>query len=86
MNPSHKHVGPKGPGQIKNDITISDYIERKQNSFDRYPYMKHSTAEPQETVKKLSFDEWWDLHGDKFPFAYPKASAQLLWDQAQKNV
>ena len=88
MNPSYKHVGPNGPGQIKNHITISDYIERKQNSFDRYPYLKHSTAEPisETPKKKLTFDEWWDMHGDKFPLAYPKASANLLWNAAQENA
>ena len=36
--PPHKHVGDAGkPGQIV-------------NSFDRYPYLKHSTAEPDHTL------------------------------------
>ena len=43
--PAHKVVGDVGkPGQL---------------SFDRYPYLKHSTAEPQiNTPKKLTFEEW----------------------------
>lgn len=59
-------------GQVvrKEDISLNDYIERKEQAYK----------------KKLTFDEWWDMHGDKFPLAYPKASANLLWNAAQENV
>lgn len=95
MNPAHKHVGPNGPGQIKNDITLSDYIERKQNSFDRYPYMKHSTAEPisETPKKKLTFDEWWNekvyddnIRGYHWGQVISKESAYVLWKAAQQNA
>ena len=92
MKPTHKHVGPNGPGQIKNDVTISDYIERKQNSFDRYPYMKHSTAEPiSETPKKLSFDEWWNEvvytgRRRRHEFNASEEAARLIWKAAQQNA
>ena len=89
--PAHKQIGSISPGQIKNDITLSDYIERKQNSFNRYPYMKHSTAEPilETPKKKLTFEEWWKkqmpMYEDK-PFEYMVDAAEAAWKAAQENV
>ena len=84
--PAHKQTDPnKAPGTC---------------SFDRYPYMKHSTAKtpeieqylPQyiarkqaETPKKLTFDEWLRQSS----FVEPDAGTYLwlkdCWKAAQEN-
>ena len=49
--PAHKETDPMHtPGQIKNDITLADYIERKT---------KHDAFEQVAQEKKLTFDEYY---------------------------
>jgi len=75
MKPAHKHVGPNGPGQIINDITLGDYLERKY---------------PEETKKKLTFDEWWDSGRLSKDNPHKPISAEWWalegWKAAQENV
>lgn len=91
----NQHVGPTSPGQIKNDITNS---ERKQNSFDRYPYMKHSTAEPlsEKPKKKLTFEEWAVSKGYGYwvslntfgwnSLYFNEEDVRSIWKAAQENA
>ena len=62
---------------------------RDTASFDRYPYMKHSTANPDEMLpakrKKLTFHQWYEKNWDwNRPIYYE--DLQDLWDAAQENV
>lgn len=46
--PFHKQTDPaKQAGQVKNDITLGDYLENKY---------------PEEMKKKMTFDEWWNIN------------------------
>lgn len=48
--PFHKQTDPaKQAGQIKNEVTLGDYLEKKY---------------PEEMKKKLTFDEWWHQNND----------------------
>lgn len=38
-------------------------MSNSKDSFDRYPYLKHSTAEPPKV--KLTFEEWYVVSGWK---------------------
>ena len=69
--PAHKVMGDAGkPGQL---------------SFDRYPYLKHSTAEPQiNTPKRLTFEEWWEDAQHWVPFEEHPEKA--IWKAAQENA
>lgn len=58
------------PGQIRNDITLGDYVARKQE------YMR-------EEAKKLSFEEWYKQRLIDFNGEHP--SAQIVWEAAQRN-
>lgn len=49
----HKSMcGNIGPASVKQDVTLKDYIERKQ--YDEN--------------KKLTFEEWWEQECDNIPF------------------
>lgn len=85
--PAHKQTDPaKAPGTC---------------SFDRYPYMKHSTAKTPEveqylhqyiarkqaeTPKKLTFDEWQNsINWEKLCEDGYAAVAEEAWKAAQEN-
>lgn len=52
--PAHKQDDPrKMPGQIKNDVTLGDYIERKSKSMEKRLEIQK---------KKLTFEEWLTLY------------------------
>ena len=75
--PAHKQTDPdKKPGQIKNDVVLSDYIER---------VLKEETP-----VKKLTFEKWWNTIDWQCPdwrcCAIEKREAFLIWKAAQENV
>ena len=74
--PAHKQIGPNGPGQVVNDITLGDYLERKY---------------PEETKKKLTFEEWWNEvvytgRPRRLEFNASEEAARLIWKAAQENV
>ena len=79
--PAHKDT--KNPaGQIRNDITLADYIKSKQDSFDRYPYLKHGSIAEHRHNAKLTFDEWW---AKNWP-CEDEAMCRIIWEEAQENV
>lgn len=62
-------------------------MSNSKDSFDRYPYLKHSTAEPPKV--KLTFEEW--LH-HRFPAGVDGYAHMLnindleqCWKAAQEN-
>jgi len=72
----HKQTDPmKKPGQIKNDITLADYIQRKTE--DRtFP-----------GKKKLTFKEWTDNPMNwSWNSAIQYEDLLALWHGAQENV
>lgn len=75
--PAHKQDDPnKMPGQIKNDVTLGDYIERKSKSMEKRIGIQ--SASP----KKLTFDEWFDASGYS---EYSRSICQAAWNTAQEN-
>jgi len=72
------------PGQIRNDITLGDYVARKQE------FMR-------EEAKKLSFEEWYKKnpnieskhrHLGQDGFSYSTNTLALyreIWETAQRN-
>lgn len=82
--PAHKQDDPaKSPGQIVNDITLGDYITRKNyhEAFDK-------VAEEKGLKKnKLKFDDWWDEHKWDNPcFRLTREEGFVIWKAAQDNV
>lgn len=55
-------------------------------SFDRYPYLKHSTAEPPKV--KLTFEEWYAIWYKSIP-SYRgfinRNDMERAWNAAQEN-
>lgn len=75
--PAHKQDDPsKKPGQIKNDVTLGDYIERKSKSMEKRIGIQ--SAAP----KKLTFDEWWNKYNDD---SLCFQSAKYAWRAGQEN-
>jgi hypothetical protein len=73
--PAHKQDDPtKYPGQIKNEVTLGDYIERKTSVEKRLEIQK----------KKLTFDEWYAQRGWDYGLTI-KHRMMDLWDAAQEN-
>lgn len=57
-------------------------MSNSNSSFDRYPYMKHSTAELPKV--KLTFEEWWKIrYFEETPCAIN--DAKEIWKAAQEN-
>lgn len=66
--PAHKSGSA---GQIVNELTLADYIERKK---DIVP------------PKKLTFEEWWDISTEQLRFGEQrKLHFQECWKAAQEN-
>ena len=88
--PAHKQDDPaKAPGQVVNDITLGDYITRKNyhEAFDRV------AEENGLKKKKLTFDEWYSQSGwaaRKKPLMLDVESLNRImssvWKAAQENV
>jgi len=75
FKPAHKEDRPEHmPGQIRNDVSLGDYIARKQrqDAFDAV------AAE-----KKMSFNTWWELNYKNLSMQYDDFA--FCWDAAQKN-
>ena len=54
FKPAHKQDNPEhAPGQIRNEITLGDYIANKS---------RHEAFS--EVKRKLTFDAWWKLMPD----------------------
>ena len=84
--PAHKQTDKaKQPGQM---------------SFDRMPYLKHSTAEPQQETtlndyiakkqdepKRITFDEWWKTADGiyQWGFEVEQKTAEMIWNAALKQ-
>lgn len=76
FKPAHKDTD-NPPGQIRNDVTLSDYIDRKERTYN-----------PQDLTvvkKKLTFDEWYKSKGLDFDLSY-KAVLMDCWDASRENV
>ncbi len=84
MIPAHKQRDPnKKPGQIvvpvgtpsgKPDVTLEDYIRRKQ---------QHDAFDAVKTERKLNFEQWYPLNKNKIGFNYD--AAFIVWQAAQEN-
>ena len=77
--PAHKQDDPsKKPGQIKNDVTLGDYIERKTDNMNSKSVQKRLEIQK----KKLTFDEWWNKYNDD---SLCFQSAKYAWRAGQEN-
>lgn len=74
--PAHKNT-KHPPGQIVNDITLADYIRRKN---------RHEAFEQVATEKKLTFDAWWFINRTHEPcWRLKEEEAWIIWKAAQEN-
>ena len=82
--PAHKQDDPsKKPGQIKNDVTLGDYIERKSKSMEKRIGIQ--SADPKNGFWKLTFDEWWNSNESKPFWDVDGQFAYGIWKAAQEN-
>jgi hypothetical protein len=73
---AHKQTDPaKKPGQIKNDITLGDYIERKEKAYT--PKMTFNKWWRQNYKAWLDYDDYSNLQDDL---------AKAVWKAAQENM
>lgn len=76
FKPAHKEDDPaKAPGQIRNDVTLADYVQHK---MELTPVNQVASYLP-----KMTFDEWYMKH-----FTWNesiRAVAKVIWDAAQEN-
>lgn len=68
------------PGQIVNDVTLGDYITRKQQQV---------AFEDVAQEKKLTFDEWWSQYAPRH-FSIDEANSVKVyykhgWEIGQEN-
>lgn len=70
-------------GQIKNDVTLGDYIERKSKSMEKRIGIQ--SAAP----KKLTFDEWYNMMYKDTIYetmgTISRRQAENVWFHAQEN-
>lgn len=69
------------------ETTLAHYITRKQDSFDRYPYLKHGYIAEPSSKPKLTFEAYWNKQGfdtDSYMLRL-KPEFKLCWDAAQEN-
>jgi hypothetical protein len=75
FKPAHKEDDPsKLPGQIRNEITLGDYIKQKTSVEKRLEIQK----------KKMTFDDWWNDRKLQFDLTM-KLKFFDCWDTAQEN-
>ena len=80
--PAHKQDDPaKRPGQIRTEISLRDYYQRKGYVNDN----TSTNSEPVFRPKKLSFDEWYLQQGLQYDLSV-KAKMMDCWKIAQENV
>jgi hypothetical protein len=90
--PAHKET-KRPAGQIRHEVTLSDYITRKQDSFDRYPYLKSFKIVDPAAKPKLTFDEWLDVsvpvYGTRretwLQAGFSLDHMKMIWNAAQEN-
>lgn len=68
------------PGQIVNDVTLGDYIARKQQQIAFEDVLQE---------KKLTFDEWWSQYAPRH-FSIDEANSVKVyykhgWEIGQEN-
>lgn len=69
--PAHKQTDwNKRPGQIVNDMLLSDYIERKQ----------------QAATPKMNFEQWFKQYNAQHGLPPAYVVARAAWEAAQENV
>lgn len=71
--PAHKQTDPmKRPGQIINDVTLTDYYNRKY---------------AEQVKPKLTFDEWFTQAEGEFDFSGTYTDTfRAVWEAAQENM
>jgi hypothetical protein len=104
MVPFHKQTDPnKQAGQVvfspvapntKQDVTLSDYIARKQQNF---PHLfLHTEAGDlaiydaiagnyKTTLARITFDEWWSAEKRPEDAEHYRESCHLVWNAALKQ-
>lgn len=70
FQPAHKDTN-NPPGQIKNEITLTDYIQR--------------VIEQETPKKKLSFDEWFYRYNKEYGLPPAQVVAEAAWKAGQEN-
>jgi hypothetical protein len=77
FQPAHKDT-KNPPGQIRNEITLQDYMERKN-------YVSKSQQKRIDIQKKLTFEEYMKIGDRHMYFAYTIEDMQACWEAAQEN-
>jgi len=91
--PAHKQDdAAKAPGQVVNDITLGDYITRK-NYHEAFDKVSEEVGLKRPPEKKLTFEEWFSQSGwaaRNKPLMLDVESLNKImssvWKAAQDNV